>query len=96
MEDCLAWSGARPVQWLLDNMDVDARWCFVHCTHMTADETQRLGRSGAVAGLCPITEANLGDGIFPTVDFTDAGGRLAVGSDSNVHIAANAELRALE
>jgi formiminoglutamate deiminase len=96
VEECLAWSGARPVQWLLDNMDVDARWCLIHCTHMTADETQRLARSGAVAGLCPITEANLGDGIFAAVDYTGAGGRFAVGSDSNVRIAANEELRTLE
>ena len=96
VEECLAWSGARPVQWLLDNMGVDARWCLVHCTHMTADETQALARSGAVAGLCPITEANLGDGIFPGVAFLQAGGRYAIGSDSNVRIAANEELRTLE
>jgi formiminoglutamate deiminase len=94
--ECLAWSGARPVQWLLDNMGVNARWCLVHATHMTEDETQRLARSGAVAGLCPITEANLGDGIFPAVGFLQAGGRYAIGSDSNVRIAANEELRTLE
>ena len=64
VEECLAWSGARPVQWLLDNANVDARWCLIHCTHMTDDESRRLAQSGAVAGLCPITEANLGDGIF--------------------------------
>ena len=96
VEECLAWSGARPVQWLLDNMGVDARWCLIHCTHMTADETERLARSGAVAGLCPITEANLGDGIFPATEFAQAGGRIAVGSDSNVRVAANEELRTLE
>jgi formiminoglutamate deiminase len=96
VEECLAWSGARPVQWLLDNMDVDRRWCLIHCTHMTEDETRRLARSGAVAGLCPITEASLGDGIFPGVAFTRAGGRLAIGTDSNVRIAANEELRTLE
>jgi formiminoglutamate deiminase len=94
--ECLAWSGARPVQWLLDNAEVDARWCLIHCTHMTADETRRLARSGAVAGLCPITEANLGDGIFPATEFLPAGGRFAIGSDSNVRIAANEELRMLE
>jgi formimidoylglutamate deiminase len=94
--ECIAWAGARPVEWLLDNMDVDARWCLIHCTHMTVDETLRLARSGAVAGLCPITEANLGDGIFPAVAYTQAGGQFAVGSDSNVRLAANEELRALE
>ncbi len=65
VEDCLAWSGRRPVEYLLDNAPVDARWCLIHATHMTPDETVRMARSGAVAGLCPITEANLGDGIFP-------------------------------
>jgi formiminoglutamate deiminase len=94
--ECIAWVGARPVQWLLDNMEIDARWCLIHCTHMTADETRRLARSGAVAGLCPITEANLGDGIFPATEFLPAGGRFAIGSDSNVRIAANEELRTLE
>ena len=96
VEECLAWSGARPVQWLLDNAAIDRRWCLIHCTHMTADETQRLAGSGAVAGLCPITEANLGDGIFPAVEHAQAGGRIGIGSDSNVRIAVNEELRALE
>ena len=96
VEDCVAWSGARPVQWLLDNMGVDARWCLIHCTHMTPDESVRLARSGAVAGLCPITEANLGDGIFEAPHFAAAGGRFAVGTDSNVRIALNEELRTLE
>jgi formiminoglutamate deiminase len=94
--ECLTWSGARPVQWLLDNMNLDERWCLIHCTHMTADETRRLARSGAVVGLCPITEANLGDGIFPATEFLLSGGRFAIGSDSNVRIAANEELRTLE
>lgn len=96
VEECLAWSGARPVQWLLDNADVDARWCLIHCTHMTDDESRRLAQSGAVAGLCPVTEANLGDGIFEAPRHMDAGGSLAVGSDSNVRIALNEELRTLE
>jgi formimidoylglutamate deiminase len=96
VEECLAWSGARPVQWLLDNMRVDARWCLIHCTHMTADESARLAQSGAVAGLCPITEANLGDGIFSAPHYAAAGGRFAVGTDSNVRIALNEELRTLE
>jgi formiminoglutamate deiminase len=96
VEECVAWSGARPVQWLLDNADVDERWCLIHCTHMTDDESRRLAQSGAVAGLCPITEANLGDGIFEAPRYLDAGGRLAVGSDSDVRIALNEELRTLE
>jgi formiminoglutamate deiminase len=94
--ECLAWSGARPVEWLLDNMPVDARWCLIHCTHMTQTETLRLARSGAVVGLCPVTEANLGDGIFPAVAYEQAGGSYAIGTDSNVRIAANEELRSLE
>jgi formiminoglutamate deiminase len=96
VEDCLAWSGARPVQWLLDHAGVDARWCLIHCTHMTADETTRLARSGAVAGLCPATEASLGDGIFDGVAFAAQGGVYGVGSDSNVVVDAGQELRLLE
>jgi formimidoylglutamate deiminase len=96
VEECLAWSGARPVQWLLDNMSIDARWCLVHATHMEPEEINGLARSGAAAGLCPVTESNLGDGIFPAVGFQDAGGRIAIGTDSNVRIAVNEELRTLE
>lgn len=96
VEDCLAWSGRRPVAYLLDEAPVDGRWCLIHATHMTADETVRLARSGAVAGLCPITEANLGDGIFPASAFAAAGGTYGVGSDSNVLIDAAEELRLLE
>jgi formimidoylglutamate deiminase len=96
VEECIAWSGAAPVQWLVDCMDLDQRWCLIHCTHMTAWESSALARTGAVAGLCPITEANLGDGIFEAPRFLDAGGRIAVGSDSNVRIALGEELRTLE
>ena len=96
VDECVAWSGARPVQWLLEHMDVDARWCLIHCTHMTPEESAALARSGAVAGLCPITEANLGDGIFEAPQFLKAGGRFAVGSDSNVRISLAEELRTLE
>nr|WP_047165557.1 formimidoylglutamate deiminase [Sphingomonas sp. Y57] len=96
VEDCLAWSGRRPVEWLLDNVDVGANWCLVHATHMTEAETAALARSGAVAGLCPITEANLGDGIFPAPAFLAAGGRFGIGSDSNVRIDCAEELRLLE
>ena len=96
VEDCLIWSGARPVEWLLDHASVDRRWCLVHATHMNDEETRRLARSGAVAGLCPVTEANLGDGVFNAPLFLAAGGAFGVGSDSNVLIGAAAELRQLE
>ncbi len=94
--DCVAWSGARPVEWLLDNAEVDDGWCLVHATHMTAAEIRAMAASGAVAGLCPITEANLGDGVFPAADFLKAHGRFGIGSDSNVLIDAAQELRLLE
>jgi formiminoglutamate deiminase len=96
VEDCLAFSGARPVAWLLDHAPVGPDWCLVHATHMTGAETAALARSGAVAGLCPITEANLGDGLFPAEAFLAAGGLYGVGSDSNVRIDATGELRLLE
>lgn len=94
--DCEAWSGQRPVDWLLDHAPVDSRWCLVHATHVTPQETERMAASGAVVGLCPITEANLGDGLFPAQDYLNAGGRFGVGSDSNVLIDAAEELRLLE
>jgi formimidoylglutamate deiminase len=96
VQDCEALRGARPVQWLLDHADVDARWCLVHATHLTAGETEALARCGAVAGLCPTTEANLGDGLFPLADYLDAGGTLGIGSDSHISISPVEELRWLE
>ncbi|WP_117190173.1 formimidoylglutamate deiminase [Rhizobium terrae] len=96
VEDCLAWSGARPVEWLLANAPVDRRWCLIHATHMTDAETRQMAMRGTVAGLCPITEANLGDGCFPAPAFLAAGGRFGVGSDSNVSISVPGELRQLE
>jgi formimidoylglutamate deiminase len=96
VEQCVAWSGARPVEWLLQHMPVDERWCLIHCTHMTAEESRGLAASGAVAGLCPITEASLGDGIFEAPRFLKTGGRLGVGSDSNIRISLAEELRTLE
>jgi len=96
VDDCLAWSGQRPVEWLFGNQPVDDRWCLIHSTHMTGVETEALAKSGAVAGLCPVTEANLGDGIFPGVDFLGHGGRFGVGSDSNVRISLPEELSTLE
>lgn len=96
VEDCIAWSGRRPVEWLYDHVAVDERWCLIHATHMTEAEGRAVARSGAVAGLCPITEANLGDGIFDAPTMLTAGGRFGVGTDSNVEITAAGELKLLE
>ncbi len=96
VEDCVAWSGKRPVEWLLDNQELSARWCLIHATHMTDDETVSMARTGAIAGLCPVTEANLGDGTFNATVFASEGGRFGIGSDSNVLIGIGDELRQLE
>ncbi|TBR38906.1 MULTISPECIES: formimidoylglutamate deiminase [Dyella] len=96
VQDCLATRGARPVEWLLDHADVNARWTLVHATHLSGHECSRLARSGAVAGLCPTTEANLGDGLFPLADFLDAHGTLGIGSDSHISVSPVEELRWLE
>ena len=96
VDDCVAWSGARPVEWLLANQPVDERWCLIHATHMTDAETAAMAGSGAVAGLCPITEANLGDGVFNAPLYLQNGGAFGVGSDSNVLIGVADELRQLE
>ena len=94
--DISAWLGARPVEWLLANADVTTNWCLIHATHMTADETTKMAKSGAVAGLCPVTEANLGDGPFNGPGYLEAGGAFGVGSDSNVLVSLTEELRTLE
>jgi formimidoylglutamate deiminase len=96
VDDCLSWSGARPVEWLLAHVEVDESWCLVHATHMTAEETRAVAAAGAVAGLCPITEANLGDGIFNAPEFVKAGGEFGIGSDSHVLVGLGDELRQLE
>ncbi|MCP3410178.1 formimidoylglutamate deiminase [Bradyrhizobium sp. CCGB01] len=96
VEDCLAWSGRRPVQWLLEHAPLDQRWCLIHTTHTTDEEVTAFAKTGAVAGLCPITEASLGDGIFPAREFVDAGGAFGVGTDSNVLVGVADELRQLE
>jgi formimidoylglutamate deiminase len=96
VDACLAWSGQRPVHWLLDHAPVDHRWCLVHATHMTADEYRRAARSGAVAGICPSTEANLGDGIFDMTAWRGQGGRWGIGSDSHACVNAAEELMLLE
>jgi formimidoylglutamate deiminase len=96
VDDCLAWSGKRPLQWLYDNVEVDERWCLVHATHANPEEVTRMAKSRAIAGLCLTTEANLGDGIFPAVEFLAQGGRMGIGSDSHVSLSVVEELRWLE
>ena len=96
VRDCLEWSGLRPVEWLLAKREVGPRWCAVHATHMTETETRRLAASGAVAGLCPTTEANLGDGIFPAAAYLADGGVIGIGSDSHISVSPIEELRWLE
>jgi formiminoglutamate deiminase len=96
VQEVEAFRRARPVEWLLANADVDPDWCLIHCTHMTDKETKGLAATRAVAGLCPITESNLGDGIFNGVAFRHDGGQFGIGSDSNIHIALWEELVTLE
>jgi formimidoylglutamate deiminase len=96
VDESLAALGRRPVEWLLDNAGVNSRWCLIHATHTTGAEIRALAASGAVVGLCPLTEASLGDGIFDAADYLAAGGRFGVGTDSNIQIDAAAELRQLE
>ena len=96
VDDCLAWCGQRPVEFLRSKFDVSGCWCAIHATHMTEDETSWLARSGAIAGLCPTTEANLGDGVFPADTFMNHGGAIAIGSDSQITISPAEDLRMLE
>jgi formimidoylglutamate deiminase len=96
VQECIAATRNRPVRWLIETIGVDARWCLVHATNLDATEVLDLAASGAVAGLCPTTEANLGDGIFALRPYLNAGGRIGVGTDSHVGTAPRGELRALE
>ena len=96
VQDCLALRDARPVEWLLANAEVDARWTLVHATHLDRAEVQGIARSGATVALCPTTEANLGDGLFPLRDYLAAGGALGIGSDSQISVSPVEELRWLE
>jgi len=96
VDACIAWSGLRPVEWLLRHVPVDHRWCLIHATHMTMSETNDLAATGCIVGLCPMTEASLGDGIFPGEAWRLAGGRIGIGTDSNILIGVAEELRALE
>ena len=96
VDESIMHTGFRPAEWLLDNSDVDANWCLIHCTHLLSEETRRLARTGAVVGLCPVTEANLGDGIFEVSPLLQEGGHFGIGTDSNIRISLAGELRALE
>ena len=96
VNDCLGWSGQRPITWLYDNLDIDRRWCLIHATHADRFELASMAKSGAVAGLCPTTEANLGDGIFPGVEYLGHQGRWGIGSDSHVSLNIVEELRWFE
>ncbi len=96
VEDCIEWCGKRPVDLLMETFDVGDRWCLIHATHMSDDETRAVAASGAVVGLCPATEANLGDGIFPAPLYLAAQGRIAIGSDSHISVSPVEELRLLE
>ncbi len=96
VEEVQAALGAPPTEWLLANANVGPRWCLIHCTQMQPSETLELAATGAVAGLCPITEASLGDGIFDGVRYLGAGGRIGLGSDSNIEITLAGELKQLE
>ncbi len=96
VEEVRAARGARPVEWALDNLDLGPQWCLIHCTQMEPGETDRLAGTGAVAGLCPLTEASLGDGIFDGVRWMNAGGAISIGSDSNIRISLAEELRQLD
>jgi formimidoylglutamate deiminase len=96
VDEVVAAKGKRPVDWLLANHDVSQNWCLIHCTQMTPEETTGLAATGAVAGLCPITESSLGDGIFDGVRYLENAGRIGIGSDSNIRISLSEELRTLE
>lgn len=96
VEHCLQWSGQRPVEWLYAHFQPDDRWCLIHATHLTPVETALVARAGTVVGLCPTTEANLGDGVFDAPAFFGAGGLWGIGSDSQISVSPVEELRWLE
>ncbi|MGX5202059.1 formimidoylglutamate deiminase [Aliikangiella sp. IMCC44632] len=96
VDDCIKYYHQRPVEWLLENFNVDDSWCLIHATHLTATEIEAIVGAQAVVGICPTTEANLGDGIFPTQEFLSQDGRIAIGSDSHIAVNVAEELRTLE
>jgi formimidoylglutamate deiminase len=96
VDDCITWSGLRPVDYLLQNFEVDQHWCLIHATHMTDSETQAVAQSGSVVGICPTTEGNLGDGFFNAVEYLKHKGKFGIGSDSHISVSPTEELRWLE
>lgn len=96
VDDCVSFYGKRPVQWLTDNVELDKYWCLIHATHVNETEQQAIIKQEAVVGICPTTEANLGDGVFPTLEFIEKGGSFAIGSDSHISVNPTEELRWLE
>lgn len=96
VEECIASLGSRPVEWLCQKVNVDPRWCFIHATHVTSQEVESMAQSGVVVGLCPSTEANLGDGLFPATEYLALGGKFGIGSDSQVCSNPARELQLLE
>jgi len=96
VEDCVAWCSQRPVEWLYHHFPVDQRWCLIHATHMTAEETRTVSAAGSIVGLCPTTEANLGDGFFNAVEYFTDQGAWGIGSDSHISVSPVEELRWLE
>ena len=96
VEEVLEAWGKRPVEWAIKNLPIDSQWCLIHCTQMLPHEVKELAATQAIVGLCPITEANLGDGIFDGLNWLNNGGSLAIGSDSNIRISLSEEIRALE
>src|SRR5699024_11904901 len=93
---CLEHHDQRPIDWLLEHVDIDSRWCLIHATHASEDEMQALAERSALVGICPTTEADLGDGLFPVREYLDHGGRIAIGTDSNLVMSDAEELRVLE
>lgn len=96
VDDCIAYHGKRPIEWLLENVELDQHWCLIHATHISKKERKGIIESGAIAGICPTTEANLGDGVFPTTEFLQEQGTFAIGSDSHISVNPIEELRWLE
>jgi len=96
VEEIETFRGKRPVEWLLNTHEVDTTWSLIHCTQMTSEETEALAKTRAVVGLCPLTESNLGDGIFNGASFMDSGGVIGIGSDSNIQISLFDELKTFE
>lgn len=96
IEDCLAFYGKRPVEWLLDKVKLADNYHLVHATHLNNNEVIGIAKSGAHVVLCPTTEGNLGDGLFKLHDFKKYGGNWSIGTDSHIGINPLEELRMLD